>query len=855
MAYPGSSLSSSASRQMRENTLRYSDVAHFVGLSLMKSPSKLPPGKTKNTGRALPHTTIPQTATQATAETAPSQSSSSRSKCSKSDVRSSFQHLPEAATWDDNNPFIEGFRASPLDTKSSDNSKQMLVQARSLPALLPAGQVKEQQFVKPTDDALKQSQQFSMAQMRLLDQTLADYENAEQRAHKVVQKTKERYLYHQRRLDSVNDTITRLEEELRLGEEAALQMEQLEFERQQFLRWQRQQIRAAQAAEAEQEHIQLKEEAARKRARKAQREQTKMEPAPAALHTAAEDRREVSALDHFPMPATELEQVAAAAEDQADGNIAAEDQAQAGGQNDGNAEIPELSGEVVVNESLRAVDRDAIDVLGSDSGSNGRQSKGSKDRMAVPGESDERTLSNASAVTQRQSKKTTDTVRREPEIVTPTLEMFKSEKELTHFRQEVIRNELVIKGGNELKAFRAINLNGSGSICSQEFADGVKRFGVQWQQLTGLKKPRELFSLFDTGKTGVITLYNLFPSEKNKVVDETKQSTPRYWKSYVERSCNMEAGFGGAKWHAGTAEEELALSLKAAASHEESAHHNKWMKTTFRRMKFRGKSDARAREMVALHLPRGTGPEDLQGVHTFGASDLMHCKRVYSDAVLEPQRTITKAIDDLRKNRRDIHKAREQLYTVAIEPFERALKKEEVKNKLGAASGGLSLGLAKKQHEQEEAAHEEHEEQHHVQDEPAEQEQATFGQLAKTVDMPVSEMEAVFKIWMRHTDKNETIHRKNFQKLVEDLCPRRTIVENDMDAWWDQIQNTTKDRLRIDWKVADAELDRQRSLGQEERHQLQQTRKLPAPFDQFIAWWSTCEIRASAFSNPVVVQN
>merc|ERR1719453_2568504 len=210
----------------------------------------------------------------------------------------------------------------------------MLVQARSLPALLPAGQVKEQQFVKPTDDALKQSQQFSMAQMRLLDQTLADYENAEQRAHKVVQKTKERYLYHQRRLDSVNDTITRLEEELRLGEEAALQMEQLEFERQQFLRWQRQQIRAAQAAEAEQEHIQLKEEAARKRARKAQREQTKMEPAPAALHTAAEDRREVSALDHFPMPATELEQVAAAAEDQADGNIAAEDQAQAGGQND-----------------------------------------------------------------------------------------------------------------------------------------------------------------------------------------------------------------------------------------------------------------------------------------------------------------------------------------------------------------------------------------------------------------------------------------------------------------------------------------------------------------------------------------
>jgi len=220
-----------------------------------------------------------------------------------------------------------------------------------------------------------------------------------------------------------------------------------------------------------------------------------------------------------------------------------------------------------------------------------------------------------------------------------------------HFRQDVVRKELIKCAGSALAAFKAINLNGSGNISSQEFGDGVKRLGVSWQQLTGFTKDRQLFKIFDLERTGVITFYELFPAERGKKIDYSGDTTPDFWKRWVNNNRGMHHGCGGPKWAAGTPEDELALIFSAQAKKKDAEFKHQWMSRTFRKYKARGKSDARCREMVALHLPKGTGPEDLQGVSTFSDNDVKQCKRVYNDDVLEPQRRVLKAVEDLKEQR------------------------------------------------------------------------------------------------------------------------------------------------------------------------------------------------------------
>merc|ERR1740130_728912 len=95
---------------------------------------------------------------------------------------------------------------------------------------------------------------------------------------------------------------------------------------------------------------------------------------------------------------------------------------------------------------------------------------------------------------------------------------------------------VTVQEGNAVAAFALINLNGSGRICSQEFADGVERVGVQWQKLTGLRKPKDIFRLFDTDKNGVLTLFELFPTERHKKVEDTGTTTPEFWKTYCNKN-------------------------------------------------------------------------------------------------------------------------------------------------------------------------------------------------------------------------------------------------------------------------------------------------------------------------------
>jgi len=228
----------------------------------------------------------------------------------------------------------------------------------------------------------------------------------------------------------------------------------------------------------------------------------------------------------------------------------------------------------------------------------------------------------------------------------------------------------------------------------------------------------------------------------------------------------------------------------------------------------------------------------MHGVKTLSESDVKHLKRRYNDAVLGPQRNIAKAIEDLKEHRHTIHAQRNNLWVVAMEPH----AKEDLKNQAKLNFAGL-MGGHHLHHDEE--SQEQLQEEHHDEEEPAVV-QASFKELSRMTGMEVDHIEDVFRVWMRHSDKTETILRKKFPNLLEDLCPKRTIAENDLNAWWDQIQNKSyAECLAVDWTRADDRYNgwRKASLGTEGQRTLAQARKTPATFDQFVIWWSTSEVR------------
>lgn len=233
------------------------------------------------------------------------------------------------------------------------------------------------------------------------------------------------------------------------------------------------------------------------------------------------------------------------------------------------------------------------------------------------------------------------------------------EAQLREWRRQCVREELKDKVGSAREAFRRLDLNGSGNISSQEFADGISRLGVDWQSLTGLRRPRDLFGLFDEDKDAVIVFKELFPEDYAE--DVGRPSTPQFIRAYCDASARAPKA---PRWSPAGPEEELRLAAEASQSNDDAAEKRKWMRSTMRRLKARGKSDARCREIVAAHLPRGTGPKDREGVSTFTLVDLKTCKKSYLDEVNLPMRRMWKVVGDLKDLRREQKNMYDKLYSV-----------------------------------------------------------------------------------------------------------------------------------------------------------------------------------------------
>lgn len=240
-----------------------------------------------------------------------------------------------------------------------------------------------------------------------------------------------------------------------------------------------------------------------------------------------------------------------------------------------------------------------------------------------------------------------------------------------------------------------MDVTGSNTLTTAEFASGTSRLGVRWQDITGLAKSRDFFRLFDANRDGVIEFYELFPDEMPRKHKE-RASTPEFWNEWCTRNddCTDPTQQRGPKWQPCTPHESLNILTGKCAVLEDVQEKRRWMSASFRRLKTQGRSDAKCREIVALHLPRGTGPRDRDEVATFSKADSNMCRRAYTDKLQEPVRRIQKGIYDMREQTRLIKIQKHQLYLHTVEPLRRLHEQEEADKKKAEMVMSLAGGVS-----------------------------------------------------------------------------------------------------------------------------------------------------------------
>mmetsp|Transcript_94407 Transcript_94407/g.243814 ORF Transcript_94407/g.243814 Transcript_94407/m.243814 type:complete len:417 (-) Transcript_94407:133-1383(-) len=330
-------------------------------------------------------------------------------------------------------------------------------------------------------------------------------------------------------------------------------------------------------------------------------------------------------------------------------------------------------------------------------------------------------------------------------------------------RRQAIREELIERVGSAKAAFRFLDLSGSGRISPQEFEDGMSSLNMNLREVAGITRVRDAMKLFDYDKDLNINFVDMFPEEASGGLANGKRvGTPEFCRVY---GGSRKVPGRHPEWQSADQEEELERLFQVSQKNSDAVLKRKWMAATLHRLKGKGKSDCRCRELVALHLPRGTGPKDRDGVSTFTGGDLRLLKQGYSDEINAPVRDLSRAIGDLKEQRKEQKRIYDKLYAVteAEHQWERAQ---------AALTAGLGWGNKKEQKESGAGG------------------PRSVEDLAKECKMNQVLADDLFSEFARHSAKDGKLSYKAFAKLLKDLCPSRTLVESDLDAWWKQVVTT-----------------------------------------------------------------
>jgi len=250
------------------------------------------------------------------------------------------------------------------------------------------------------------------------------------------------------------------------------------------------------------------------------------------------------------------------------------------------------------------------------------------------------------------------------------------------------------------------------------------------------------------------------------------------------------------------------------------------MSSTFKRMKFKGKTDARAREMVCVHLPRGSGPRDRDGCGTFSVDELKACKKTYSESSIEPGRRVQKNIYDMREQRRNLQSYRLHFDQVAMEPL-RKLQKEAMQKEMSSSlfGGGLGMGMGKSALAGDDA---EAAPPPPPPPEPAGTGTRSLQSIAAEIQMDDEHVNKIFKDYTSLADKkSELLNKKGFVRLVTEVAKKRTMADHDLEEWW----NTTRSRPFMSDPSQDVK-----------------NRKNMCNFEQFMIWFGSSELRTQPYA-------
>lgn len=265
-----------------------------------------------------------------------------------------------------------------------------------------------------------------------------------------------------------------------------------------------------------------------------------------------------------------------------------------------------------------------------------------------------------------------------------------SEEDITA-KQELcrkqIRSEIVNKfAGDAKKAFKKMDVTGNGQLSVSQFAGSVCGIGIDWLEITGLKKDRELFKLFDLDKDGVVSFAELFP-EASEDSGQAELCFEKFLDRWHEVESQMTEGLHEPLWESLSPESQQRVSKQTFEAHQKVAERRKWMRATVRCMKDQGKSDAECRELAATHLPRGTRPKDSHDAQAFSTKEVSKCRKAYGEELNSKVRNISTSLYEMRTLRHLLHGCRQTLSSATSEQ----VQSREQTNQTGAEKSDAAV--------------------------------------------------------------------------------------------------------------------------------------------------------------------
>lgn len=441
-------------------------------------------------------------------------------------------------------------------------------------------------------------------------------------------------------------------------------------------------------------------------------------------------------------------------------------------------------------------------------------------------------------------------------------------------------------GGGRKPAFYRLDINQNGVVSYSEWENnfpvllGITMPEERWAADRLKAKIKDVFRLFDHNGKGQLDLDKIFPGASNEDdVDFERMTTPEFWKHWGKGTQGVKSKGADrlSGWKPKDAYDELDIIMDNRAAQTDAVIRGKKLRQQWKRLKANGKSDGRVREIVALHLPRGTGAEDRDGVPMFGGADVQRVRSKYLEETNDKTRSIQKGLFDMREQRKTLMNARHQ-FAATLQPMMRkqaaanankaeALKQfnaqmaaaEKIKADFAGALGGVR---DKMKAETDPIA-------------VVEDAGPSFKVLREKYGVDEDAQEDLYKVWMKFSDSADSLGRRQFIKFLTALCPTRHLVNCDVEAWWNQLVGIVtkgkpgfgtppqspklgppaepkaevvefEDEGELTPTTAHArrtEAEAHRRREDAERRREKELRAVKCTFAHFVAWYHSCELR------------